>query len=541
MKDKGSPDQELRVAALCATPKDFQLTCGMLGGAGIESVACTDLDDICKKVSEGAGAILVIEEALSPAGTNDLSRFLAGQPYWSDIPLLVLARAGADSGRVAAAMERLGTVVVLERPVRSLALISAVRSALQARKRQYQVRDEGELLRESEERFRTLFESAPMAVFACDRDAVIQHYNENAARLWGREPECGVERHCGSQKLWLPDGTYLPHDQSPMVEVLRTGNPAHNVEVYIERPDGSRLPVIVNFAALKDGQGQISGAITSFIDITERKVLEDAVRKSRDELEDRVTERTAELAEANRAVAREAAERAKAQDERLVLLKQIITVQEDERRRIARDMHDHFGQQLTAMRLNLNAVQNFKGLDDTLTEKLAEMERLAESLDSDVSFLVWELRPTALDDLGLKAAVDNYVRKWSKQYNIAAAFHGDTFDDKVFAAGAATNLYRIVQESLTNVSKHARATKASVVIKRRDNEVILIVEDNGRGVELATQKRTGLGLKGMRERADLIGGRLEIESAPGKGTTIYVTIPIEKNNKPETKNGNKGH
>lgn len=133
---------------------------------------------------------------------------------------------------------------------------------------------------ESETLYRALFDSAPMAVFVCDRNAVIQHYNTVAVELWGREPMCGVEQHCGSTKLWLPNGELLPHAQSPMVEVLRTGIPAHNVEVYIERPDGSRLPVLVNFAALKDGNGEITGAITSFTDITERKLAEETLRAS---------------------------------------------------------------------------------------------------------------------------------------------------------------------------------------------------------------------------------------------------------------------
>ena len=148
-------------------------------------------------------------------------------------------------------------------------------------------RKEGEeALRLSEERFRTVFETAPMALFVCDQHAVIQQYNRRAVEIWGREPQCGVEQHCGSMKLWLTDDTQLPHAQSPMMEVLRTGNPASDIEVLIERPDGSRVPVLVNFAALKSARGEIIGAITSFIDLTEQRKAQEALRRSEQDLSD---------------------------------------------------------------------------------------------------------------------------------------------------------------------------------------------------------------------------------------------------------------
>ncbi len=139
-----------------------------------------------------------------------------------------------------------------------------------------------EELRRNEERFRVLFELGPVAVFACDHSGVIQDYNRRAAELWGREPKRGDsnERYCGSFKLYHPDGRLLPHAESPIVEVLRTGVAVQGVEVFIERPDGSRLPVIVNFASLKDDHGEIVGAITSFLDITERQQAEAALEDS---------------------------------------------------------------------------------------------------------------------------------------------------------------------------------------------------------------------------------------------------------------------
>lgn len=139
-----------------------------------------------------------------------------------------------------------------------------------------------ESLQASEERYRGLFGATPTGVFLCDQNGVIQDYNPRAAALWGREPKRGdpTERFCGSPKLFLPDGTPLPHEQSPMVEVLRTGVNIEGVEVIIERLDGSRIWVIVNFAALKNDLGKVVGAITCFQDISQRKRDEEAVLQS---------------------------------------------------------------------------------------------------------------------------------------------------------------------------------------------------------------------------------------------------------------------
>jgi PAS domain-containing protein len=155
-------------------------------------------------------------------------------------------------------------------------------------------------LRESQGDYRTLFDLAPIAVYSCDGSGVIQEYNHRAAELWGRKPAPGNtdERFCGSFKLYRPDGTYMPHEQCPMGDVLSGKVPGvQDAEVHIERPDGSRAIVIVNVAPLMDERGKIRGAINCFYDVTERKRMEERLWQSNDALEARVAERTEELTE----------------------------------------------------------------------------------------------------------------------------------------------------------------------------------------------------------------------------------------------------
>ena len=134
--------------------------------------------------------------------------------------------------------------------------------------------------REGEVHFHSVLGAAPIAVFVCDRSAVLQYCNPRAVELWGREPKLEVERHCGSQRLWLPNGTELAHEDSPIVEALHTGEAIRGVELWIERPDGSRVPVSVDFAALKNEEGVITGAVACFQDISERKRYEAALEEA---------------------------------------------------------------------------------------------------------------------------------------------------------------------------------------------------------------------------------------------------------------------
>jgi signal transduction histidine kinase len=163
-----------------------------------------------------------------------------------------------------------------------------------------------------------------------------------------------------------------------------------------------------------------------------------------------------------------------------------------------------------------------------LANHVAALAEIAERLDRDVDQLVWELRPTALDDLGLRAALANYIQEWSERSHIAAELHTTGLLDERLGSEVETALYRIAQEALNNAAKHSRARRVEVILERRPDCVLLILEDDGVGFAEAdtASTRQGYGLVGMQERAALVGASLEIESTPGKGTTILVRIAV---------------
>ena len=233
---------------------------------------------------------------------------------------------------------------------------------------------------------------------------------------------------------------------------------------------------------------------------------------------------------------------AEAERARTELLSRLVFAQEDERRRIAREMHDQFGEQLTALSRSIGALKEASAGSPGIASLVDSLEKIARQIDRDVDQLVWELRPTALDDLGLRAALANYIQDWSRRVNIPAQFHTSGLLDDRLASEAETTLYRIAQEALTNVAKHARAQRVDVILERHDDSVRLIVEDDGVGFEPDPAKEGspehGFGLLGMQERAALVGATVEIESTAGKGTTVFLRMAIAPDPAHITRNSN---
>ena len=212
------------------------------------------------------------------------------------------------------------------------------------------------------------------------------------------------------------------------------------------------------------------------------------------------------------------------------LLQKVITAQEDERKRVSRELHDQTSQTLTSLMVGLKVLESSCPADAAWEQVGNLRAELADALE-EVHRLARELRPSALDDLGLPEALRRFIREFGDRFGIAVDFDCPEPAELPLSPEVETAVYRLVQEALTNVAKHARARTVSVLLKRRDASLLTIVEDDGRGFvvdEETTSPESDrcLGLFGMRERAALIGGRFHLESAPGEGTTVFVEAPL---------------
>jgi signal transduction histidine kinase len=221
---------------------------------------------------------------------------------------------------------------------------------------------------------------------------------------------------------------------------------------------------------------------------------------------------------------------------RLNALNQVVDAQEVERKRIARELHDATGQSLTAIALGLRGVETHiehcDSLQPALLETVREIKSYSTSALGELHQIIADLRPSILDDMGLAAALKWYVQSYQQRRSLPTELivEGTSFR---LPAEYETVLFRITQEALTNIAKHARATRVVVTLGFSPAEVSLQIKDNGRGFDPGlvlqrTGRSSGWGLLGMRERASLIGGQVAIESSPGQGTRIRVTVPTSR-------------
>jgi signal transduction histidine kinase len=218
------------------------------------------------------------------------------------------------------------------------------------------------------------------------------------------------------------------------------------------------------------------------------------------------------------------------------LLQRVVGVQEDERRRISRELHDELGQGLTSLLVRLQLLEKLDGHPDA-HEIIAGLKESTTGMLASIHDMALELRPTILDDLGLVPALAQYVKACPQHLGIQVDFEVIGSNGLRLPREIETTLYRIVQESLTNVARHSGAQKASILLRFSGKKVAAIIEDNGTGFDLQDVRSrppemSRLGIFGMEERVALVGGQVNIETAPGAGTNIFVEIPVERTVEP---------
>ena len=344
-------------------------------------------------------------------------------------------------------------------------------------------------LRESEERLTLAFAGAQEGIWDwnLETDAVV--YSSRWKQMLGYDDD-EIEPHISAwERLVHPDDRKTADEAEDSVT---RGQPTYEAEFRLRHKEGHYVHILSRgFPVRRESGGPVIRIVGTHVDLTERRKRE--------------------------------AERARTE-----LLAHLVFVQEDERRRIARDMHDQFGEQLTALSLRIALLKEAAGRQPDLVHHTEALEAIAQRLDRDVDELVWELRPTALDDLGLRAALGNYLREWSERTGISAELHTSGLLDERLASEVETALYRIAQEALNNAAKHSQARRVEVILERRADCVLLILEDDGVGFQQTDSGAAGhgFGLVGMQERAALVGASLGIESTPGKGTTILVRMAV---------------
>ncbi|HEY4347538.1 MAG TPA: GAF domain-containing sensor histidine kinase [Gaiellaceae bacterium] len=205
-------------------------------------------------------------------------------------------------------------------------------------------------------------------------------------------------------------------------------------------------------------------------------------------------------------------------------VRRVVSAQEAERRRLARELHDETGQTLTSVMLGLKSVEEHLE-DEAVRAAVAALGRQVASTMQDVRRIALELRPKVLDDFGLVSALERLTTTFTAQTGIAVDLEAQLGGERL-PSEIETALYRIVQEGLTNMLKHADPTRASVLVTPKNGRVLLVLEDDGNGFDPLEERTDGLGLEGMRERVELLEGRLTIESSTGTGTTLFVEVPV---------------
>ena len=388
-----------------------------------------------------------------------------------------------------------------------------------------------QVLRESEERFRLLIQGVQeYAIFRLDPLGQVVSWNSGAERLKG---------YCAEEILGKHFSVFYPPEdvtngKPEQILAMATERGQSEDEGWRIRKDGSRFWANVVVTALRNAKGSLQGFAKVTRDMTDRHGKEESLARAKELLELRVEQRTSVLARVNQELRTEIAERVRAEEQSKASLEQLRALaerlqnaREEERTSVAREIHDELGQACTAIKMDLALIgHKITKRQTRLRAKVDSATRLVDEMIVTLRRIASDLRPRTLDDLGLIAALEWQAQEFETRTGIRCRV---TLPQEPLALDSerSTAIFRIFQESLTNVARHARATRVEALLERGADQLVFQVHDNGRGFDPEEAKaRRSLGLVGMQERALLLNGELKVEGVPGAGTTMTLRIPL---------------
>lgn len=359
-----------------------------------------------------------------------------------------------------------------------------------------ELRRQAQLLTRAEERYSVLVNTTPDFIYSIDLNG--RHTAVNRALCRGLQRPADEIVGKDHRELGFPED--VAQEWEELCRRVFAGEEVRT-ETCTPLPDGTEHIYEVILRPVRGAGDRIVGLRGVSRDITARKEAED-----------------------QKAVALAALQASR--EQLRALHRRLVEIQESERRNISRELHDETGQGLTVLKLGLARLQREPVEPAELQARISELQHVTDNIMEGLHRLAVNLRPTSLDRYGLVPALEQYAATVSKQAGLQVEFMAEGLNGQRLPDDIETSLYRVIQEALTNVIRHAQARHAAVVLRARAGDLIAIVEDDGVGFDVAEAIERGrLGLIGMRERIDMLGGKFHLESFPGRGTTVYVAVP----------------